>query len=201
MDDYSRKRFVFLLKQKSETYDKIRDFISRVERSHPKHRISKFRTDGGGEFISNRMRHLLGSIGITQETSAPYCQFQNGVVERSIGIIDDSSRAMIEHAGFSSYDWPFAISHAVYLKNNTISNSIESSTTPEELFVGVKRTLEPKGIFGCLVYAKNFVRHKQDHKSVKSVFLGYSEQYKACMVRNIGTYKASLREYYVRDVV
>ena len=82
-----------------------------------------------------------------------------------------------------------------------ISNSISENTTPEELFVGVKRNLEPKGIFGCLVYAKNFVRGKQDNKSVKTVFLGYSNQYKSCMVRSIGTYKASLREYYARDVV
>jgi len=190
-----------MLKQKSDAYDKIKEFIHTVERSHPKYKISKLRTDGGGEFISKRMSEFLKSLGITQETSAPYCQFQNGVAERSIGIIDDSSRAMLEHASLSSYDWPFAIVHAVYLRNNIISNSIQEGTTPEELFVGVKRTLQPRGILGCLIYAKNFVRNKHDNKSVKCVFLGYSEQYKACMIRSVGTYKASLREYYARDVV
>jgi hypothetical protein len=190
-----------MLKQKSDAYDKIKEFVLTVERSHPKYKISKLRTDGGGEFISKRMSEFMKSLGITQETSAPYCQFQNGVAERSIGIIDDSSRAMLEHASLSSYDWPFAIVHAVYLRNNIISNSIQEGTTPEELFVGVKRTLEPKGVFGCLIYAKNFVRNKHDNKSVKCLFLGYSEQYKAYMIRSVGTYYASLREYYAKDVI
>ena len=52
IDDYSRRRWVFLLKKKSEALQNIKDFVKSVERSHPDYKISQFRSDGGGEFVS-----------------------------------------------------------------------------------------------------------------------------------------------------
>jgi hypothetical protein len=69
-----------------------------------------------------------------------------------------------------------------------------------KFFTGVKREREPKGIFGCLAYAKVFVRGKQEPKGRKVVFLGHSDLYDAAMVRSVDTYKRSLREYYASDI-
>jgi hypothetical protein len=95
IDDYSRKRWVYWMAKKSDTLDCFEKFVKMTERSHPNDKISVLRTDGGGEFISKRFNDFLESKGIAANRSAPYCQFQNGVAERSIGIIDNSARAMM----------------------------------------------------------------------------------------------------------
>ena len=93
------------------------------------------------------------------------------------------------------------MTHAVFLRNNVTSESIREETTPNQIFVGIQRIPEPKGVFGCLAFAKIFVRGKQEPKGRKVIFLGHSEKYQASMVRSISSYRDSLREYYARDVV
>ena len=200
VDDYSRKRWVYWLKEKSEAYSKLVDFVVMVERQQPNFKIAFLNTDGGGEFISKQLKVFCNSLGITQNFSAPYCQFQNGVAERSVDIIDSSARAMLEHSGCETYDWPYAVNHSVFLRNNVRSGSLTSDSTPNELYFGVKRFDVPQGIFGCLSYAKVYVRGKQEPKASKVVFLGCDEKYKASIVRSVCSYRSSLREYYARDI-
>ena len=68
---------------------------------------------------------------------------------------------------------------------------MRGACSPNEIFTGVKREREPKGIFGCLAYAKVFVRGKQYHKDRKVVLLGHSDTYDAAMVRSVDTYHRS----------
>ena len=82
VDDYSRKKWVFNLKAKSEAFQKVKEFVTMVERWKVPLKVAKLRTDGGGEFVSNEFQTYCREIGIGREVSAPYCQYQNGVVER-----------------------------------------------------------------------------------------------------------------------
>lgn len=201
VDDCSRKRWVFNSKQKSEAFTKIKEFITQVERLKPGLKVAKRRTDGGGEFISVEFQEYCKQLGITRKVSAPYCQYQNGVVERSMGIINSASLALMSTASSPTYDWPFAVQYAAFLLNYA-STQVEGVTqVPNSLFDGVERKVKFKGIFVCLVYAKVYVRGKQENQSRRAVFLGCSETYKAIVVRDISTYTSSHREYYARDVV
>jgi hypothetical protein len=92
------------------------------------------------------------------------------------------------------------VNHSVFLRNNVRSESITSDSTPNELYFGVKRFSVPQGIFGCLSYAKVYVRGKQEPKASKVVFLGCDEKYKASIVGSVCSYRSSLREYYARDI-
>ena len=52
IDDYSRKRWVYHLRYKSETLSRIKNFVLMMERMNPDFKVAQFRTDGGGEFCS-----------------------------------------------------------------------------------------------------------------------------------------------------
>lgn len=200
-DDYSRYRWVYFFKTKDETLIACKSFLNRVERESYPCRVSHLRSDGGGEFTSKDFKNWMESTGIQPETSAPYSQFGNGVSERGIGVIDDSARAMMLVSGSSSFDWTYAISEAVYSRNRSPSNAIDGHS-PYELYYGIKREMEKDGpIFGCLGYAKIYIRGKQEPKARRVVFLCHSETYKAHLVRDISTFTSSVKEYYCRDVV
>ena len=198
-DDYSRHRWVRLLKQKSEAAEELKNFVKEVEREKFPLKVAIIRSDGGGEFINQTLDTYFRSLGIKREKSVPYSQFQNGVVERSIGVIDDCSRTMMLYAGSPVYDWCHAVEHAVYVRNRVPSKAI-GGCRPIELYMGVQRELRKNmPVFGCLGYAKVNVRGKHDNKGRRVVFLQAGDQIKGDKVRDITSFHGSLNEYETRD--
>ena len=171
-----------------------------VERLKVPFKVAKLRTDGGGEFVSQEFQVYCREVGIGREISAPYCQYQNGVVERAMGVVNNASLALMSVANSPSYDWPFAIQCAVYLLNYANPEVDGTDKAPNSLFEGIQRKVKFSGIFGCLAYAKVYIHGKQEPKARRVVFLGYSEVYKAVVVRDISNPSSSYREYYARDV-
>ena len=53
-------------------------------------------------------------------------QFQNGVAERRIGLLNKSTKAMLYASGLPMADWYHAMEYAAYLLNRTFSNSFPS---------------------------------------------------------------------------
>lgn len=81
VDDFSRKMWVFMLKQKSDALAAFKKFKTLVE-NETKATITVFRTDRGGEFTSNEFQSFCDEAGIQSHLTAPYSPQQNGVVER-----------------------------------------------------------------------------------------------------------------------
>jgi transposase InsO family protein len=63
IDDYSRKTWVYLLKQKSETFDKFNEFKALVDK-HSGISIEILRSDRGGEYKSNEFLEYCRYQGI-----------------------------------------------------------------------------------------------------------------------------------------
>ena len=198
VDDYSRKKWTISLKLKSEASLNLKQHVTMLERSKPNLKIAKIRTDGGGEFVSNELQQYMKEAGIEREVSSPHCQYQNGVAERAIGVIDNSSKAMMSYAASPTYDWNFAIDYATFLLNHVSVG--KESNSPNALFDGIQRQVKFNGIFGCLVFAKVEVRTKAEDRARKCVFLGCSDTYKAIIVRDVTAHSRTSREYYARDV-
>lgn len=51
-NDYSRYTDVYFMKAKSEAPTKIKEYVAKVEKQHPKKRVCRIRVDGGGEYGS-----------------------------------------------------------------------------------------------------------------------------------------------------
>ena len=69
-DDYSRYGFVYLMRQKSETFDKFREYKAEAEKKLGVH-IKQLRSDRGGEYLSGEFKFYLTQEGIVSQLLAP----------------------------------------------------------------------------------------------------------------------------------
>ena len=63
IDDLSRCGYIYLMKHKSETFEKFKEFQSEVENHHNK-KIKFLRSDCGGEYLSYEFCLHLKQCGI-----------------------------------------------------------------------------------------------------------------------------------------
>ena len=78
IDDYSRYCTVYFIKQKSEVFNKFKEFEALVTNGNST-RIKTLRTDNGGEYTSMEFQNYLKEKGIRHELTVPDSPQQNGV--------------------------------------------------------------------------------------------------------------------------
>jgi transposase InsO family protein len=69
-DGLSRYGYVYLMKHKSETFEKFKEFQSEVENQHGK-KIKTLRSDRGGEYLSHEFSSHLKSCRIVPQVMPP----------------------------------------------------------------------------------------------------------------------------------
>jgi histone deacetylase 1/2 len=79
IDDYSKFTWIYLLKRKSDVFQKFRDFQQHVERLFDK-KILAMQTDWGGEY--QKLNSFFQRVGISNLVSCPHAHQQNGPAER-----------------------------------------------------------------------------------------------------------------------
>lgn len=77
IDDKSRYVFVYFLKNKSEVFEKFKEFKSMVERQIDR-KIKILRSDNGTEFVNGAFDNYLKENGIVRQLTVPYTPQQNG---------------------------------------------------------------------------------------------------------------------------
>ena len=93
-DDLSRYGYVYLMKHKSETFEKFKEFQNEVENQHDR-RIKFLRSDHGGEYLSYEFGLHLKHCGIVSQLTPPGTPPRNGVSERCNHILLDMVRSMM----------------------------------------------------------------------------------------------------------
>ena len=81
-DDLSRYGYVYLMKHKSEAFEKFKEFENEVQNQLGK-KIKFLRSDRGGECMSHEFDDHLKSCGIVPQLTPPGTLQRNGVSERS----------------------------------------------------------------------------------------------------------------------
>ena len=66
IDDFSRKTWIYYMKNKDEVFSKFKGFKALIE-SHIEKKIKTFRSDNGGEFTSNEFKELCKESGIKRD--------------------------------------------------------------------------------------------------------------------------------------
>ena len=69
-DDLSRYGYVYLMRNKSETFEKFKEFQNEVENQRGK-KIKALRSDCGGEYLSHEFNDHLKSCGIVPQLTPP----------------------------------------------------------------------------------------------------------------------------------
>ena len=115
IDDYSRACSVYFMHQKSEVFQRFKEFEALVT-NEVGGTIGVLRSDNGGEYISGEFESYLKSRGIRHELTVPHSPQQNGVAERMNRTLMECARSMMAHAGLSNGYWAEAIPTAAYLR-------------------------------------------------------------------------------------
>eukprot|EP01018_Ginkgo_biloba_P008530 Gb_21972 [translate_table: standard] len=189
IDDYSRKLWVYPLKEKSDTFKKFKEFKELVEKQSG-YFLRILRTDRGGEYISHDFNNFCIENGIKRQLTARYTPQQNGVAERKNKTILDMVRSMLKAKDLPKVFWAEAVYCAGYILNRCPMKKVWGMT-PEEAWGGYKPRVDHLRIFGCIAYSHipDALRKKLDDKAEKCIFVGYSEESKAYRLYNPETKK------------
>ena len=195
VDDFSRKSWVILLKQKSDVEARLKEWKALVENESGESMV-KFRTDNGGEFCSKSLSDWLKLKGVKHETTPPRTPQSNGVAERMNRTLQERARSMMHHAGLGGGSWGEVFLAANHLRNRGPVSGME--VTPQEMWSGKKPTVAYMKSFGCKVYCpvdKKDRGGKLGAVRYEGVLVGYSETspsvrvwnpWKAKQVLNVG---------------
>lgn len=197
IDDYSRKIWVYFLKEKSHAFGKFKEWHAMVE-AETGAKLIKFRTDGGGEFVSNENNAYYKEHGIQRQITNAHTPQQNGVAERKNRVIVEMARSMLQGSSLPNSFWAEAVNTAVYILNRCATKAVKDKT-PLEAYSGIKPSVAHFKVFGCECYAHvpKENRRKLDPKSRKCIFLGYDMETKGYRL-----YDPQAKEVLVsRDVV
>ena len=69
-DDFSRYGYIYLMRHKSESFEKFKEFQNEVENQHGK-KIKALRSDRGGEYFIHECSSHLKSCGIVPQLTPP----------------------------------------------------------------------------------------------------------------------------------
>jgi len=124
IDDYSRKTWVYLLKQKSQAFDVFKSFKAMAEKESNIF-IKVLRSDGGGEYMSNEFMDFCKYHGIKRQFTAHYTPQQNGVAKRKNQTIMNMARSMMKEKHLSNEYWGDDVTCSVYILNRSPTNSMK----------------------------------------------------------------------------
>jgi transposase InsO family protein len=88
IDDPTRHTDEYILKYKSEALVTFNEWNALRENESGKE-VKRFRTDGGGEYTSQKFEEYLKSEGILKETTTPYTSQSSAVIEQANRTIMD----------------------------------------------------------------------------------------------------------------
>ncbi|KAE8692022.1 hypothetical protein F3Y22_tig00110863pilonHSYRG00024 [Hibiscus syriacus] len=176
IDDFSRKVWVYFLKQKSEVFEKFKLWKGEVENQTGR-KIKCLRSDNGTEYTDSQFLHFCKEHGIKRHFTVRKTLQQNGVVERMNRSLNERSRCLRLNAGLPKHFWAEAVNMACYLINRSPRASLVEKVA-EEVWTGHDVSFDNLRIFGChaYVHVPADERSKLDAKSKECIFLGYKKK-------------------------
>ena len=127
IDDFSRKVWVYVLKHKSEAFEKFKDWLTLIE-NQTERRVKRLRTDNGLEYCCNDFEQFCIKKGIARHKTVRHTPQQNGLAERMNRTLVEKVRCMLFNANLSKHFWAEAVTTAAYLVNRSPSVALHFKT-------------------------------------------------------------------------
>ncbi len=166
------------MRGKDDFVDAFQVWLPRVE-AESGCSMKLLRADGGGEFISKKLRSFCEKRGIAIRYAAPYVHKENGLAERGWRMIVTMKDSMLIDSGLPNDFWAEAMETANYLRNKLPTRSKNhGEIIPEESWTGKRQNLQHVCIFGSLAlsHIPDEKRNKSDYQKVwQGILIGYSQ--------------------------
>ncbi|CAM9855209.1 unnamed protein product, partial [Chrysoparadoxa australica] len=182
-DDYTRMKWSFFVRQKSDLYGTLDTFLTAA--AAKKTPVRFIRLDNAGEQTSPLFRNMCSKHGVELEYTPRNTPQYNGVVERGFATVRRKAVALLETAGLSQNLhkklWAEAASTATLLTNVSPTAANKDHQSPWKLYYGTKpRFMNHLQTFGhgAYVTATSHERGpKWGRRAVKAIMVGYAEQH------------------------
>ena len=173
IDDSSRYGYVYLMKHKFETFEKLKEFHNEVENQRGK-KIEALQSDCGGKYLSHKFSNHLKGCGIIPQLTPPGTPQRNGVFKRRNRTLLDMVQSMMSQSDLPLSFWGYALETAAFTLNRVPSKSVDK--TPYEIWTGKTPSLSFLKIWGCEAFVKHLQSDKLAPKSDKCIFVGYPKE-------------------------
>jgi histone deacetylase 1/2 len=195
IDDHNKFVWIYLLRYKSQVFEKFNEFQQLVERRFNR-KIVAIQTDWGGEY--EKLNYFFRKVGISHLVSCPHAHQQNGAAEHKHRHIVEVGLSLLAHSSIPLKYWDEAFLAATYLINRTPAKSLQFSS-PHEVLFQEKPEYSMLRVFGCACWPnlRPYNTHKLAFRSKRCVFLGYNNMHKGFKCLDIST----SRIYISRDVI
>jgi hypothetical protein len=195
IDDFSKFTWIYLLKYKSEVFEKFLEFQSLVERFFNR-KIVAVQSDWDGEY--EKLHSFFTKIGISHLVLCPHAHQQNGAAKRKHRHIVEVGLSLLAHAHMPLKFWDEAFLAATFPINRIPSKVINFDTPLERLF-HTRPDYSSFRVFGCACWPnlRPYNKQKLAFRSKECVFLGYSNLHKGFKCLDI----SSGRLYISWDVI
>ena len=177
IDDYSGATAVYFLKKKSDAPIALKKYLAD---SSPYGDAKKFRSDNGGEYVSEEFEQILLDERKRHEFTAPFSPHQNGTAERSWRTLFEVARSMIIEAKLPKFLWTYAVQAAAHVRNRMYIQ--RTQTTPIYLLTGSHACVSKLHVFGSVCYTYVQEKKKLDARCRKGIFVGYDKNSPAYLV-------------------
>ncbi|CAH2097574.1 unnamed protein product [Euphydryas editha] len=148
--------------------------------------IKELRCDNGKEYINARVLKFTREKGILIKPCPAYVHELNGTAERYNRSLMDMGRCLLSEAKVERKYWPEVIKSAAYLKNRTLTNTIERKT-PYEIFFKRKPSVKNLKLYGSKVFVRipeEKRKSKWDKKADIGILLGYTDTGYRVLINN-----------------
>ena len=172
IDEFSRKSWIYLLKEKSEKVSTILYFLKYIENHHG-NKIKFFKSDNDRKYNNSKIKKYFRKLGIKKIFSTPFNPENNGIAERFNQTLMNSVKTLIYWSKLSKDFLSFASIYANHLYNITPRKSI-SNLIPSEIIYNTKVDITPITVFGCTAFYNNLQNRKSkiDINSKEGIFYG-----------------------------
>ena len=170
VDDHSRFKQVYFLKNKSDALNRVKSFVAKLNsicnvgkpESERVRIVGQLHLDNAGEFMSREFTEYLDSESITRTTCPPHVHQLNGVAERAIRSIMEIVRATREASACPVSFWPHLVEHSVDVLNRTtgpphVAYNADGASVDRQCSLEIVTGQKPKILnimpIGCRAYA------------------------------------------------
>jgi transposase InsO family protein len=165
-DDISSYGYIYLMRHKSESFEKFKEFQNKVQNQLGK-TIKFLRSDHGGENLSLEFSDHLKQCGIVPQLTPPGTPQWNGVSERRNRTLLDMVRLMMSQTDLPLSFWGYALETITFTLNRAPTKSVERTHMRYEL-ESILDYLSSK--FGDVRHMSTF-DVRQAHSKIRQKFL------------------------------
>lgn len=176
VDDFTRAKYAYPMKYKSETIFMVKKFFSEEVHSQG-YQLLNLRCDNSKE--NKVLEHWCINAGVKIQFSQPYSSQTNGTVERSIQTLQLIARCITRQADLGVTYWDLAFEQAAFIDRLLTNVNNPNKVCPNEL-LKVKYDLKKLHPIGSICYVyQHGVKPNIMPTAKEGKFVGYGGNYYA----------------------